>query len=834
MPTLDTPATSQESVYGSAIHQLPDAVVDFGKEVWAHPVDTAVNLGTNAAMSAAMGFGLAALLPAKGPAGWVIGAAFTLPMIYRGVESLVHAHEEAAKPGANVDQIGRQLADGAVSNGVNLGVTFAGGWAGAHYGYEAGASDTAFGKWSRATRTKITGYENTGLLAAKGLWDSFGSSNVAAAGAREGAPVVPQALIDHAKAVLNGSATKQSFAAHAKASGYHLEPIETADATPFKPLTAGKPLSVVSDMPMTSRLATTVGTRLTHLSQSANDFSGLTEVPALIHGHTALSDGDATPQSFIDLAKAAGYKVVLVSEHDHILARAGVSPTDERAGPEGQVPIVGSNPQEEATARDVAAANSVPGESFYDWGEELGTIGKLPPKLDANGRQIPRGANHTGIYGYPGYLRTSNPPAPGSGGVVDNVVGVARAIGRAIGMKAADAPIAIDDIGDGRFDLVAQNINSLQNPENPVIAVMNHPRMAQDFSPKTPLNQQGHDYGMSMFPDASGKPSFQNWLSQWGDKYGRLIEGMRGGALSEKPIPVITPSMYSTQDAQMMWDKGVHLGLSAGPDIHFQARIGQPALSTTLLTKSIDRAGVYEALDARRTAMTSNFNKVTAQLTANNGQFVMGNILDQSVVGTQGLTPQVRIGGAITPDANYTVNIWSDPKTGDGQLATIVQTKNITGTALANQNNVVTFDPIMHEAGNQSLIYAEVQRTDGASPTFGDVMGTTARNADGTPANVVKNEQGTFVKGLTETQEISTEDGKAETHITTDFGETPVTNPEVLNAINTPPNTPYPERAMTSPIFIDPISGVGTTHSHFIRGVATTAFQTPLPIDQQK
>jgi hypothetical protein len=238
-------------------------------------------------------------------------------------------------------------------------------------------------------------------------------------------------------------------------------------------------------------------------------------------------------------------------------------------------------------------------------------------------------------------------------------------------------------------------------------------------------------------------------------------------------------------------------------------------------------------MDARRMAVTSNMNKLTAHMTANNGQFMMGNILDQSVVGSQGLTPEVHIGGTIAPDANYTVNIWSDPKTGDGQLASIVRTKTISGTDLANQNNVVNFNPIQHEAGNQSLFYAEVQRTDGTSPTYGDIMGTTVRNPDGTPANVIVNEQGTFVKGLTVTEEGETADGQ-HAHITTDFGTTPITNPDVQDALNQPPATPYPERAITSPIFVDPISGVGAMHSHFIRGVATTGFQVPLPLDQQK
>jgi hypothetical protein len=301
---------------------------------------------------------------------------------------------------------------------------------------------------------------------------------------------------------------------------------------------------------------------------------------------------------------------------------------------------------------------------------------------------------------------------------------------------------------------------------------------------------------------------------------------MKRGALTEKPISVIPPNFYDTQDAQIMWDKGVHLGVSAGPDIHYQTRIGQPPLATTLLAKSLDRPGVLEAMDARRMATTSNFNKLTAYMTANDGQFMMGNILDQSTLAGKALTPEVHIGGTVTPEANYTVNIWSDPKTGDGQLAQIVQTKTLTGAEVQAANNVVSMNPITHTDGNHSLFYAEVQRTDAASPSFGDVMGTTERNPDGTAANVTKGPNGTFVKGLVEHYE-----GPNESHVAIDYAETPVTNPEVLKALDQPPTDPYPERAITSPIFVDPISGVGATHGLFVRGIPTAAFQQPVADD---
>jgi hypothetical protein len=86
----------------------------------------------------------------------------------------------------------------------------------------------------------------------------------------------------------------------------------------------------------------------------------------------------------------------------------------------------------------------------------------------------------------------------------------------------------------------------------------------------------------------------------------------------------------------------------------------------------------------------------------------MGTVLDRAAV--QDLAFTVKIGGEITPEANYKVLLWGDKKVGDGKLAEVVQSQEISGTDLLSGNGLVAFDKIKMPLRNKSAHFIEVQR----------------------------------------------------------------------------------------------------------------------------
>ncbi|GAI55467.1 unnamed protein product, partial [marine sediment metagenome] len=85
-------------------------------------------------------------------------------------------------------------------------------------------------------------------------------------------------------------------------------------------------------------------------------------------------------------------------------------------------------------------------------------------------------------------------------------------------------------------------------------------------------------------------------------------------------------------------------------------------------------------------------------------------ILDQNAIND--LNISMFVGGKVEPAAEYKVNLWSDPKIGDGNLATMVQSKSLSGQEILDANGQVKFDQAQHKIGNKSAWYVEVQRTD--------------------------------------------------------------------------------------------------------------------------
>ncbi len=148
-----------------AAGQMPSAAEELGKEAWAHPVDTALHAGVTLGTSALMGAALGYVIPARGPLGMVVGAAFTIPMVIKGIIRVENAKNEANIAGANVNQVSKDLAKSAVSGTVDLGLNLVGGYYGAEFGHGLANGEGAWGNFAQKTQR----------LGLKGLSSTLGS-----------------------------------------------------------------------------------------------------------------------------------------------------------------------------------------------------------------------------------------------------------------------------------------------------------------------------------------------------------------------------------------------------------------------------------------------------------------------------------------------------------------------------------------------------------------------------------------------------------------------------------------------------------------------------------
>src|SRR5262249_19749759 len=152
------------NVYEQAFTQVPSAGVELAKEAWDHPLDTTIHVGTTLGVSALAGAAFSYLLPARSPFSLAIGGIMMIPTAIHMVKGLIKAHDDAAQAGADVHQVGHDLAKQSLAGAFDLGLNFAGGYAGAEGAYRLADSDTALGAASRDFRGKILDVENKGLV----------------------------------------------------------------------------------------------------------------------------------------------------------------------------------------------------------------------------------------------------------------------------------------------------------------------------------------------------------------------------------------------------------------------------------------------------------------------------------------------------------------------------------------------------------------------------------------------------------------------------------------------------------------------------------------------
>lgn len=386
-----------------------------------------------------------------------------------------------------------------------------------------------------------------------------------------------------------------------------------------------------------------------------------------LHGHSVYSDGMGKPAEIYAKAREQGLQFTAITDHNHKAARGGVQPGDPRYPGHQKNPTVADAP--EAYTETIWAANQAtkPGEFVGLSGVEVGTIGKV-------GSTSKGGVNHINILEVPDFFESVRSPRQGF------------------------APPNVIKVADGDMKAIVTHLDGMKDSTGgrPVIQ-LNHPRYGADESPNLDPSVRGRDYGQKSFK------SQKEWRERFG-KYASQIELINGEAISPKKTSVESRHIHADDFAGYI-DKGLHLSPTFGRDFHYGDPGGTNA-ATGILVKQLDRPSLMDALRERRTIATTNKELLSGRMTANDQQ--MGSILDQQR--HHDVNVKAHVGGKVTPDAKYTVNLWGDAKIGDKNLAEIVQSKVLSGSELKAAGNTVSFDTVQHTIGAKSAYFLEIQR----------------------------------------------------------------------------------------------------------------------------
>ncbi len=327
-------------VFKKAAEELPSAAREFANEVWENPKEAINHAAEVVLVSGAFGAALGYVLPARGPAAWVIGAGLTVPVAINGIKRLASAYDESLQPWADQDAIAHKLAKDSVGGAVDFGLSFGGGYLGAELGFAASQSRGLLGNISQGSQRAIIGAENRALA----MLRTNHSGEIIV-----NAPKMPSGSI-----------------------------------TTFKgPTESGQPISLSLDG--VKRASTTGlirgfkpdGAVNRRLGQFLGENEDLTLYFGSLHGHSRYSDGMGLPKDLYNKAIEQGQHVTTITDHNHLAARGGVKPNDPRAGDQAGTPTVAENPIEYAQTFADAAATTIPGKHVSLVGTELGTIGKV-------------------------------------------------------------------------------------------------------------------------------------------------------------------------------------------------------------------------------------------------------------------------------------------------------------------------------------------------------------------------------------------------------------------------------------------------------------------------
>ncbi|RTL42572.1 MAG: hypothetical protein EKK48_11330 [Candidatus Melainabacteria bacterium] len=705
----------------AAAQELPNASAQFVKEAYEHPVDTAIVAGKTLATSALMGSALGYIIPARGPAGMIIGAAFTIPMVVGAVNRVRAAEDEANSPAGSLNAAAKGLAKSTVAGTVDLGLNLAGGFAGASFGHKVATSDTVFGDFAQKSQRFILKGENEGMIAA----DSWINSMKGKFSRSESAPVTETP---------GGGIALDVNAVKAKSRGILNPNLDANTATATAESLTGK----IEPKTALGRRLQQYGIANESVERSLTGApDDLTMYYGSLHGHSRYSDGMGLPKQLYERAQQEGQQVTTITDHNHAAARGGVGADDPRTADQAGTPVVAENPIEYSqTFADAAATTNEKHVSLV--GVEMGTIGKVggghshggggieagleagehhthgmagaeaigetnpggtfnlaEARAESNAAAHIGGVNHINLFEVPQFF-LSQKQQPG---LLDGFM--SRLTGRPP-EPVVKAPDVIK-YNDGDYKAMVDHLDKLKDTTgNTPVIQLNHPRYLADENPNTPAAQRGRDYGQKSFKN------HDEWLRRFADPYVRQIELIKGGALNPNPVDKVPTGNLDPTSFAGYLDKGVHASPTFGRDFHFGDPVGNPG-ATGIYARGLTKVDILDALRERRTIATTSSEKLSGVLTAND-KFVMGSILDQSAVDSLAL--KMKIDGKIEPDAQYSVKLWGDKKIGDGKLAEVVQEQTMTGSQLLSNNQVVAFDPVTNKVGQGSAYYVEVGRTD--------------------------------------------------------------------------------------------------------------------------
>ncbi len=748
---LGTSGPTSGDLVSATAGQLMPAGKAFAEELWDHPAEAAWGAVKTVAGSAVIGAAIGYILPARGPAAAVVAAGFTVPLIIGAVKRF-DAAEEATQKGASLDSVSKALAKDTVEGGYNFILNMGGGVLGTRVGVGFATSKTL---------------GMPGQLAQRGIMK--GENFFLDAITKSDAPVAPMAkpLINLPK----GTITRMTGP---EAEGMVNVNLDQQLAGTGRQMALEKTVPVVEKTGLAARLDQHRIANLNLDRQLEPGGDGQNKMYfGSLHGHSHYSDGLGDPKDLFAKAAEEGQDFTTITDHNHLAARGGVSPDDPRAKDESGVPIIAGNPIEYSqTFADAAATTTDTHLSLV--GTEIGTIGKVgggssggdggggggrgggghgghgghgvedggepttegivgnvgdhdhgdgdlehhthgmmnPERVgehnpggkpfdlqaalaDANAAAHLGGVNHIGLLEVPTFFETVRQPAKG----------VTASLMRAFGSEPAPVVKAPDvvKINDGDYKALVNHLDGLTATDRgkPIIE-LNHPRYEADENKNTPASSRGRDYGQKSFANQ------QEWLTRFVDPYVRQVELIKGGALNPNPVDKVPPGMLDPTSFAGYIDKGVHASPTFGRDFHFGDPVGNPG-ATGIYSKSLAKGDILNALRERRTIATTSSKNLSGVLTAND-DIMMGARVDHST--TASLNLKMRIDGNVDANAKYTVQLFGDENIGDGDLATAVQTKHVTGSELLANNQTVAFDPVSGTTGQNSAYYVEVQRVD--------------------------------------------------------------------------------------------------------------------------
>lgn len=407
-----------------------------------------------------------------------------------------------------------------------------------------------------------------------------------------------------------------------------------------------------------------------------------------LHGHSRYSDGLGDPKALFAKAEADGAHFTAITDHNHLAARDGIKPGDPRIPDQSGTPVVAENPIEYAQTFADAAAATKPGKFVALVGTEMGTIGKVGGHHG--------GTNHFNLLEVPTFFEAIRQPKTGM-----------QKFWGFFGIESAPVVKAPDVIkyNDGDIAAFVKHLDLLKDTtgKTPIIQ-LNHPRYTADWNPGLEADVRGRDFGPKSFKNLA------EWRAKFG-KYASQIELIKGEALNPDPIPEVKAGDLDPTSYAGYLDLGLKLSPTFGRDFHFGEPVNNPA-GTGIHATSLSKEALLDALRERRTIATTNTRKLSAIMETTENQ-PMGTVIDRAAIDQLGI--RVKIGGEVTPDAQYKVLLWGDRKIGDGKLAQVVQTQEIAGSDLLSGNGLVAFDKIKLPLKQKTAHYVEVQRTDAAS-----------------------------------------------------------------------------------------------------------------------